>query len=645
MRNSIKLVGLFFLMLTVLLHSCKKDKATPPILTTTEPTSITQKTVTSGGNITSDGGEDIIVAGICWSTSTGTSVKDNHTNDAKEVGSFESKLTGLTPNTKYYLKAYVYTKAAVSYGNEVSFTTLPIAGATLTTTEVTSITTNSAISGGNITSDGGGTISARGVCWSNSANPTTENSHTSDGTGTGSFASNITGLTANTTYHVRAYAINSAGTAYGSDVSFTTAVTPTTPTITTAAVSDITETSATSGGDVTSGGSSAVTARGVCWSTSANPTTENSHTSNGTGTGSFISNITGLTANTTYYVRAYAINSAGPAYGNENSFTTDQDIPTANPYFALPATGVSLLVGTEVIIYGDALINVPIVNNLSVTYTCDIGSPSGNNYAINPVPSDIGNHGLTMLFKEGNSIITTKTITLTVSDKVKAGNLKVLRIGDSTLGGEEIGAGLDLVLADATITYLGTQGTTRRNEGYGGYSFENFAADDVSPFRKAGVIDISAYFNDNSIAVPDIVYFRLGINDVFRYCASDITDANITGILNYADDIIDAFLVYNSDLKIVIAMPSTCASYTTGWNADYDESIFKQDKYIEIIHRFQSALVTKYAGGIYNERVDCSYEAIMLDRKNGYADGVHPNASGYVDLGNGLAPYINNYLK
>ena len=125
------------------------------------------------------------------------------------------------------------------------------------------------------------------------------------------------------TYYVRAYATNSVGTAYGNEVSFTTINNTTQlPTVTTSSVSNVTETSATCGGNVTSNGGSNVTARGVCWSTSHNPTTSNSHTINGSDTGSFTSNITGLTAGTTYYVRAYATNSVGTAYGNEVSFTT-----------------------------------------------------------------------------------------------------------------------------------------------------------------------------------------------------------------------------------------------------------------------------------------------------------------------------------
>lgn len=92
----------------------------------------------------------------------------------------------------------------------------------LTTADITEITKTTAKSGGNITSDGGATITARGVCWSTEQNPTLSDSKTSDGTGTGSFVSNISGLSSNTTYYIRAYATNDNGTAYGNTLSFTT---------------------------------------------------------------------------------------------------------------------------------------------------------------------------------------------------------------------------------------------------------------------------------------------------------------------------------------------------------------------------------------------------------------------------------------
>ena len=188
---------------------------------------------------------------------------------------------------------------------------------------ISDVTATTAICSGYVADDGGATVTARGVCWSTSQNPTVSDSHTTDGNGTGSFTSNITGLNPLTTYYVRAYATNSAGTTYGNQVSFTTI--EALPVVTTSAVSNITVDgsyiNATCGGNVTDEGAYAVTARGVCWSTSQNPTVSDSHTTDGSGLGSFTSNITGLTSGETYYVRAYATNSSGTAYGNQVSLT------------------------------------------------------------------------------------------------------------------------------------------------------------------------------------------------------------------------------------------------------------------------------------------------------------------------------------
>ena len=298
-----------------------------PTVTTTAISNIAQTIATSGGIVTSDGGSAVTTKGICWSTSQNPTTSNSYTADGTGTGAFSSSIVGLTANTIYYVRAYATNSAGTAYGSQVNFTTLPNATIpTVTTATISNIAQTTATSGGNVTSDGGASVTAKGVCWSTSQNPTTSNSHTTDGIGTGSFSSSITGLTANTNYYVRAYATNSAGTAYGSQVNFTTLPNATTPTVTATTISNITQTTATSGGNVTSDGGASVTAKGVCWSTSQNPTTSNSHTTDGIGTGSFSSIITGLTANTIYYIRAYATNSAGTAYSSQISFTTLQNL-------------------------------------------------------------------------------------------------------------------------------------------------------------------------------------------------------------------------------------------------------------------------------------------------------------------------------
>ena len=230
-------------------------------------------------------------------------------------------VNSLTPNTTYYLRAYATNSDGTGYGSAVSFKTLPLTPPFLATSVVSEITKYTAISGGTITNDGGATIIARGVCWSTGATPTILNSKTTNGTGTGGFISNLTGLSAGTTYYMRAYATNSEGTGYGTIVSFIT-LPPTPPVLTTSDLSEITKISATGGGNITNAGGLTITARGVCWSTGATPTILDSKTTDGTGTGSFTSNLSGLTAGITYYVRAYATNLDGTGYGSAVSFRT-----------------------------------------------------------------------------------------------------------------------------------------------------------------------------------------------------------------------------------------------------------------------------------------------------------------------------------
>ena len=273
------LILVFFAAGITLFDSCKKDPELPT-LTTTAVSNITVSSVTAGGNISSDGGEEVTARGICWGTTSEPAIAGQHTSDAQGVGSFVSNLTGLTSNTLYHIRAYATNSVGTAYGEDITFTTTQIVVPTLTTTEITLITNTTAISGGNVTADGNGPVTAKGICWSTTENPTITDSKTSDGTGTGSFISNLTALTPGTVYHVRAYATNSAGTAYGADVTFTS--TPlAVPTLTTDAATSITLNSAVSGGNIISNGGAEVTVRGICWSTSINPTVSGSKTSDG----------------------------------------------------------------------------------------------------------------------------------------------------------------------------------------------------------------------------------------------------------------------------------------------------------------------------------------------------------------------------
>jgi uncharacterized protein (TIGR02145 family) len=191
--------------------------------------------------------------------------------------------------------------------------------AVVTTTIPSSITASSATTGGTIVNNGGSAITKSGVCWALHATPTLSDSITTDGTSSGSFTTTLSNLSANTVYYVRAYAINGTGTGYGSVDSFTTSVGL--ATVVTRTISNIVALSAVGGATVTNDGGATVTARGICWSTSAHPTINNFKTADGSGPGAFTDTLTDLASQTVYYVRGYATNSFGTAYGNELTFT------------------------------------------------------------------------------------------------------------------------------------------------------------------------------------------------------------------------------------------------------------------------------------------------------------------------------------
>lgn len=192
------------------------------------------------------------------------------------------------------------------------------------TTEQVKVTTTyitSAVGKGTVVNDGGGTVFERGACWSTIKNPTINDKRYVNGYGLGSFDIYMDGLFANTLYYLRTYARNQAGINYGNQIQFTT-LPPIAPILMTASVSNITETTAVSGASWINDNGDQITTKGVCWSTTNNPTISDNKTENGTGAGEFVSNVTGLLPGTIYYLRAYAINNKGIGYGEEISFMT-----------------------------------------------------------------------------------------------------------------------------------------------------------------------------------------------------------------------------------------------------------------------------------------------------------------------------------
>jgi uncharacterized protein (TIGR02145 family) len=412
-----------------------KDSPIAPTLSTTVISAIAPTTATSGGNITSDGGSTVTVRGVCWGTAPNPTTANSKTTDGTGVGSFASSLTGLTENTTYYVRAYATNSSGTAYGNEITFKTLGNSSGIIFNPELTygTMTDNDAneyktITIGtqtwmaenlkttkyrngdpisNVTANAAwAALTTDAYCWYNNDAPnkatygglynwyaiadsrniaptgwhvptdaewTTlltflggesvagsklKESGTGHWTSPNAGATNSSGFTGlpgglrdkltatftqeNTNGYWWSSTAFDATYLWGRCLRYNYALvdhyngyikqyglsvrcikdSPVAPTITTTVASAIASTTATSGGNITSDGGSAVTVRGVCWGTASNPTTTNSKTTDGTGVGSFASSLTGLTENTTYYVRAYATNSSGTGYGNEVTFKT-----------------------------------------------------------------------------------------------------------------------------------------------------------------------------------------------------------------------------------------------------------------------------------------------------------------------------------
>lgn len=419
---------------------CLKDEQTletPPTVTTLSVTNITSNSATGGGNVTVEGTSAVTARGVCWSITQNPTTSNDKTTDGRGTGIFTSSITGLSANTTYYVRAYATNSAGTSYGSEISFTTTSESPSAVPCPGTPTVTYagknyNTVLIGtqcwlkenldvgtmiqGNLDQTNNGVIEkycydnnpdncaiygglyqwaevvqyqngatnylranppfsgyVQGICppgWhvptrpefeilkgavnnnSNTLKEVGQGSGSGAGTNTSGFSAlfagkrdygvyfgrlnldayfwSLTELDNNTAHQMLLLSTNSDIDIFSHYETNGFSVRcikdeqaiETNPTVSTSSVTNITSSSATSGGNVTSQGSSSVSARGVCYSTTLNPTTSDSKTSDGTGTGSFISSISGLKPNTTYYVRAYAVNNSGTSYGNQLTFST-----------------------------------------------------------------------------------------------------------------------------------------------------------------------------------------------------------------------------------------------------------------------------------------------------------------------------------
>ena len=367
-------------------------------IVTTTATSITGNTAISGGIVKSNGGAPIIARGVCWNTTQNPTLINFHTSDSMGMGSFNSTINGLLANTTYYVRAYATNSAGTAYGTEISFTTDTIAGLSIGQSYEGGIIVyllQPGDTGYSANIQKGLIVSPTdlGVAeWGYYGIPVTNAYGTAIGTGkqntiaivnsgkqqniaaklcfdyvSGGYSDwylpSIEEL--NKIYINRALIGGFSQYAYwsSSENYFVTAMIqyfydvygdqtgiyyndykthPYTvrairsfpnnsvlPTVTTASINTITDYTAVSGGNITSDGGAPITASGLCWSTSPNPTINDSLLYTTTTLGSFVYTLSVLIPGTTYYVRAYATNNEGTAYGNQESFITTGIRPIA----------------------------------------------------------------------------------------------------------------------------------------------------------------------------------------------------------------------------------------------------------------------------------------------------------------------------
>jgi pectate lyase len=291
------------------------QSGTPPRVATNTVGSIAKNSAISGGNVLDGGTHPVLERGICWNTIPLPIYVDSKTSNGIGVGEFSSVIEGLPANTTIYLRAYAASVAGISYGDQVSFTTLEASIPVLTTVEATGVNGEMAISGATFVDPGGATFSHRGLCWNSTGNPTINDAISDEGAGEGAFVSKMTNLQNVTTYYYRSYATNNAGTGYGEEKMLTTS-TSILPSVSTSAFTSIQYDQATCSGEVQNDGNG-LTERGFCWNTTGNPTISENSSKYGFGLGAYSGVIKKLEENTRYFVRAYAKNSKGTVYGAE----------------------------------------------------------------------------------------------------------------------------------------------------------------------------------------------------------------------------------------------------------------------------------------------------------------------------------------
>jgi hypothetical protein len=315
----------------------KVPNFTLPSVSTNTVTAITGNSATCGGNVSAAGSASVTSRGVCYASTSNPTIANSTVSSGTGIGTFSVNLSGLTPSTIYHVRAFATSSVGTSYGSDITFTTLSSTSGCIATiqypgTLISGPTTNgqtvvvtNPINTCNYSGEFGEIALGNGNYTLTSSNTNdyfvvTDQSNAALLSGSQPLNFSITNA-GTYRYHIfsnmscipdqacRGVSI----TKNGSGLALLTS---------SVSVSSVGATTASSGGNISSAGGSPISSRGVCYDVSATPTLANTIVSGGSGSGSFVCNITGLTPNTTYYLRAFATNNSGTAYGNEISFTT-----------------------------------------------------------------------------------------------------------------------------------------------------------------------------------------------------------------------------------------------------------------------------------------------------------------------------------
>lgn len=335
--------ALAVLLPAVCYTSClEKVDPEPPTLSVVSVTGVGVNTANLSSAITKAGNQEILDHGFVFSQSgehpaiDNTSIKKGAIDRATPTPiTINGSLTGLKTAAEYYVWAYAQLQSGPVFSEAVKFKTSNVTQPGVKTEGYEAVTVSSARLKASITARGTYPVSEYGIVWGGASDPTTASlsrySVKGDvGNVPFAFSANAAGLTANSTYHFRAYVISNGVTTYGADLSFKTSEVVQ-PGIRTDGASEVGNNSARLSGTVTGGGSHAISERGVVWGTGQNPTTDQAKASLSGNVTEFPSGFTvearNLSPNTTYHYRAYVIANGVTSYGADKTFATGASLP------------------------------------------------------------------------------------------------------------------------------------------------------------------------------------------------------------------------------------------------------------------------------------------------------------------------------